>query len=216
MKLLKKEFRLCMHPAAWIMLGLSVLILIPNYPYAVSFFYMTLGIFFITQGGRENHDPAYTMTLPVSRREAVTGRILFACCLEGMQLLAAALLVLIKSLLGAGPNQAGMDANIALLGEGLILFSLFNLIFFPLYYKDVTKIGKPFVISSIAVFFYIVLAVVATYALPFARDQLDTPDPAHLGEKLLFLLAGLLCFLCCTALSMRLSAKRFERLDLQL
>ena len=32
-KLLKKEWALCMHPAAWIMLGLSTLILIPNYPY---------------------------------------------------------------------------------------------------------------------------------------------------------------------------------------
>ena len=37
-KLLKKEWALCMHPAAWIMLGLTALILIPNYPYAVSFF----------------------------------------------------------------------------------------------------------------------------------------------------------------------------------
>ena len=216
MKLLKKEFRLCMHPAAWIMLGLSVLILIPNYPYAVSFFYMTLGIFFITQGGRENHDPAYTMTLPVSRREAVMGRILFACCLEGMQLLAAALFTLIKTLLGAGPNQAGMDANLALLGEGLILFSLFNLIFFPMYFRDVSKIGKPFVVSSIAVFLYIVLAVAATYVLPFVRDRLDTPDPAHMGEKLVFLLFSLLIFLGCTALSMRLSIKGFEKLDLQL
>ena len=63
-KLLKKELRLCLHPAAIIMLGMALLILIPGYPYAVSFFYTMLGLFFIAQGSRENHDVAFTLTLP--------------------------------------------------------------------------------------------------------------------------------------------------------
>lgn len=216
MNLLKKEFRLCMHPAAWIMLGLCLLILIPNYPYTVSFFYMTLGIFFISQGGRENHDASYTLSLPVSRSEAVKGRILFCCCLEVMQLAAAAVIVLLKSLLGAGPNGAGMDANIALLGEGLILFSLFNLIFFPGYYRDIRKIGKPFIIASIAVFLYITAGVAATYAVPLVRDRLDTPDPEHMAIKLVFFGASAVVYAAFTGLAVRLSVKRFEKLDLQL
>ena len=44
MKLLKKEFRLCLHPTGLIMPMLGSMVLIPNYPYAVSFFYMTLAI----------------------------------------------------------------------------------------------------------------------------------------------------------------------------
>ena len=48
LKLLRKEWTLCLHPAALIMLGLSTLTLIPNYPYTVSFFYTTLGLFFIS------------------------------------------------------------------------------------------------------------------------------------------------------------------------
>ena len=52
-KLLKKELKLCLHPAAVIMLGLTLLILIPGYPYTVSFFYVMLGLFFIAQGARE-------------------------------------------------------------------------------------------------------------------------------------------------------------------
>lgn len=216
MNLLKKEFRLCMHPAAWIMLGLCLLILIPSYPYTVSFFYMTLGIFFISQGGRENHDASYTLSLPVSRSEAVKGRILFCCCLEVMQLAAAAVIVLLKSLLGAGPNGAGMDANIALLGEGLILFSLFNLIFFPGYYRDIRKIGKPFIIASIAVFLYITAGVAATYAVPLVRDRLDTPDPEHMAIKLVFFGASAVVYAAFTGLAVRLSVKRFEKLDLQL
>ena len=216
MNLLKKEFRLCMHPAAWIMLGLCLLILIPNYPYTVSFFYMTLGIFFICQGGRENHDVTYTMTLPVSRRDAVKGRILFACCLEILQWITAAAMIVLKRFIAPGPNAAGMDANIALLGEGLLLFGVFNLLFFPAYYKDVTKVGKPFVVASVAVFVYIVLSVAAAYAVPFVRDTLDTPDPEHIAAKTVFLAGALLWYAASAALSIHLSVRRFERLDLQL
>lgn len=213
--LLKKEFRLCMHPAAWIMLSTCALALVPNYPYAVSFFYMTLGIFFICIGGRENHDAAYTMTLPVSRAAVVKGRVLFVCCLEGLQWLVMAAIVLIKRF-APGPNAAGMDANIALLGEGLILFGLFNIIFFPAYYRNISKVGVPFVKASIAVFLYVILAVAAAYTVPFVRDQLDTPDPDHLTAKLGFLALGLVWFTGLTLLSVRLSVRRFEKLDLQL
>lgn len=214
--LLKKEFRLCMHPAAWIMLSTCALALVPNYPYAVSFFYMTLGIFFICIGGRENHDAAYTMTLPVSRAAVVNGRVLFVCCLEGLQWLVMAAIVLIKRFIAPGPNAAGMDANIALLGEGLILFGLFNIIFFPAYYRNISKVGVPFVKASIAVFLYVILAVAATYTVPFVRDQLDTPDPDYLTAKLGFLALGLVWFTGLTLLSVRLSVRRFEKLDLQL
>ncbi len=215
MKLLKKEFRLCVHPAAWMMLALGALILTPNYPYAVSFFYMTLGIFFICLSSRENHDAAYTLTLPVSRRDMVRGRVLLSCCLEGLDLAVCAAFIVLKNLIGGGKNAAGMDANLALLGEGLLLFSLFHIIFFPAWYKDIAKVGKPFVAASAAVFLYIVLALVSTYALPFVRDCLDTPDPAHLPEKLLFLLLSAGCYGLCTALSIRWSARNFEALDLQ-
>ena len=282
MKLLKKEFRLCVHPAAWMMLALGALILTPNYPYAVSFFYMTLGIFFICLSSRENHDAAYTLTLPVSRRDMVRGRVLLCCCLEGLDPVFLSLVdpsgvgedVLVRlrehgvdtrfirkvhegmgTWLAVFDNNNDVCASISrrpelgplltvlqekgnlsrkglaaalgltpaamtkitaeLLGEGLLLFSLFHIIFFPAWYKDIAKVGKPFVAASAAVFLYIVLALVSTYALPFVRDCLDTPDPAHLPEKLLFLLLSAGCYGLCTALSIRWSARNFEALDLQ-
>ena len=216
MKLLKKEFRLCLHPTALLMPWLGALILTPNYPYAVSFFYMTLGIFFVCLTARENHDAAYTMTLPVSRKQAVEGRMLFACCLEIFQLALCGVFLLIKGKIGNTPNAAGLDAGVAVLGDGLLLFTLFNLIFFPAYYRDVNKVGKAFVIASAAVFFYIVLGIAATYALPFVRDALDTPDPAHMTEKVIFLAVALVIYIIGTVLALRLSVKRFEQLDLQL
>ena len=55
-RLLQKELRLAMHPASVGFLLLSALLLIPNYPYYVTFFYTSLGVFFICLGGRENKD----------------------------------------------------------------------------------------------------------------------------------------------------------------
>ena len=216
MKLLKKELRLCMHPTAYLMPFLSVLLLVPNYPYSVSFYYVTLSIFFICLTARENHDAAYTLSLPVSRGDMVRGRILVTCCVEMVQMLLCALFIFLKSRIGYQPNSAGLDAGIAVLGEGFLVYGLFHIVFFPLLYKDINQVGKAFAIASVVVFVYIAFSVAATYVIPFFRDALDTPDPEHLTEKLIFLGAGAVFFLAATLTALRVSIKRFERVDLQL
>ena len=216
MKLLRKEFTLCMHPAAYVMLLLSAMVLIPGYPYGVSCFYMALGIYFICLSARENHDAAYTLTLPVSRRDAVAGRILFCALLELVQLLLMGLFTVIKYAIGTMLNPAGLDAGLALIGEGFLIFTLFNLIFFPIYYRDINKPGKAFATGSIAVFLWVAGEVVATYAVPFVQYVLDTPDPAHMSEKALFTLGGLALWAGGTYSVMLRSTKRFETADLSL
>lgn len=214
--LLKKEFRLCLHPAALVMLATSALLLVPNYPFGVSFFYMALGIFFICLDGRENHDAAFTLALPVSRREAVRGRVLFCACLELMQLALCAAFAALRSRWIGADNQAGMDGNLALIGQGFLLFGVFNIVFFPAHYRDIGKVGVPFALGAAAMFLLITLDIVATYAVPFVRDVLDTPDPAHLGAKLACLAAGAAAWLILTGAAIRVAARRFEALDLQL
>lgn len=56
-ELLKKEISLVLHPTNWLFLALSALVLVPNYPYYVTFFYTGLGIFFLCLSGRENQGP---------------------------------------------------------------------------------------------------------------------------------------------------------------
>ena len=216
MKMLMKEWKLCMHPTGYIMLLCAALILVPGYPYGVSCFYMGLAVYFICLTARENHDASYTLTLPVSRRAAVRARILFCSVLEVIDLLLIALFILIKQLIGNVPNPAGLDAGVALIGEGMILFAIFNMIFFPVYYRDINKPGKAFLPAAAAMFLWIILEVVGTYAVPFLRDVLDQPDPRYMSDKLLFTLGGLALFLGGTALSIQRSVKKFEELDLSL
>ena len=216
MKLVMKEWKLCMHPTGYLMPLLAVLVLVPGYPYGVCCFFVGLAIFFICLTAREDHDAGYTLMLPVSRRDAVRARILFCAALEVADLTLMGVFILVKKAVGSLPNPAGLDAGAALIGEGMIIFALYNLVFFPNYYKDINKPGKAFAFAATAVFLWICLEIVGTYTVPFLRDILDRPDPEHMGEKLVFTLGGLALFLAGTALSVRLSAKGFEAADLSL
>ena len=215
MKLLMKEWKLCIHPTAYIMLLCAALILVPGYPYGVSCFYMGLAIFFICLTARENHDATYTLMLPVSRGDAVKGRILFCTLLEVIDLLVMGVFILIKYAIGTQPNPAGLDAGLALIGDGMIIFAIFNLIFFPIYYTDINKPGKAFGFAAAAVFLWIILEIISTYTVPFFQ-MLDTPDPRNMSDKALFTLTGLALFLAGTAKSIQLSTKKFEEVDLKL
>ncbi len=216
MNLLIKEWKLCMHPTGYIMLLCTALILVPGYPYGVSCFYMGLAIYFICLTAREDHDAAYTLMLPASRRDAVRARILFCTVLETADLLLMAVFILVKNAIGTVPNPAGLDAGVALIGEGMIIFAIFNMIFFPRYYRDINKPGMAFMLAAAAVFAWIILEIVGTYTIPFLRDILDRPDPKYMSDKLLFTLGGLALFAAGTALSIRQSAKKFEEADLSL
>lgn len=216
MKLLAKEWKLCMHPMGWLMPLLAVLVLVPGYPYGVCCFYTTLGVFFICLTARENHDAGFTLTLPVSRGDMVRARILLCVILEILQLALMGVFILIRPVIGADPkNPAGLDAGLAVIGEGFIIYAIFNLIFFPRYYRDINKPGVAFVIAAAAVFVWIVFSVVATYVVPFFK-ALDTPDPTSIRDKALFTFGGLALFAAGTLLAARRSEKKFESVDLNL
>ena len=143
-------------------------------------------------------------------------RILLCAGLEVIDLLLIGLFILVKGAAGSMPNPAGLDAGLALLGEGMILFAIYNMIFFPMYYRDINKPGKAFGFAASAMFLWIVLEVAGTYTVPFVRDVLDQPDPRYMSDKALFTLGGLALFLGGTAWSIQTSAKRFGEVDLSL
>lgn len=213
-KLLKKEFLLSMHPITPLMLILSAMVMIPNYPYAVMFFYMTLAVFFTCMIGRENHDVIYTMTLPVAKRDIVKARIYFVVILELLQMLLLVPFSLLRQSVNSMGNEAGMDANIVLFAEGFLLFGIFNLLFFYSYYKNVDKVGISFVKATVVFFILVAIDAVATHAMPFVRNCLDTTDPEYLEYKLIALCAGIVLYLIMTIWVCKVSINNFEKQDL--
>ena len=70
-------------------------------------------------------------------------------------------------------------------------------------------------LASTVVFLLVTADVVLTYALPFWRDVLDTPDPQNLGAKLGFDAVCLGLFVVMTLAALNISRRRFERQDIR-
>ena len=212
--LLRKEIRLALHPTAPLFLALSSMLIIPNYPYLVAFFYTGLAVFFTCLNGRENQDVGYTLLLPVSKHDVVKARFLTVMLLETAQVIVAIPFAVLRQRLIAAPNAVGMDANIALFGFAFLLLGLFNLTFFRVYYRDVKKVGTAFLWSSAAVFVFICTVEACAHAVPFVRDVLDTPDPLHLPAKMTALAAGVLLWLMLSGVALRRAIRDFDHQDL--
>lgn len=213
--LLYKEFRLVSHPTVWLFLALSAMMLIPNYPFYVVFFYTSLGIFFCCLNGRENNDIFFTAALPVKKTDIVTARFLFVVMIQLLQVLIAIPFALLRnSIPSLGSNLAGMDANPALFGLSFVMMGLFDLVFFTLYYKAPAQVGRHFAIASVVQFLYILVMEGCTFAVPFFRDKLDTMGSQYMAEKLTVLGIGIVVYIILVLLSLSRCKKSFEGLDI--
>ena len=209
-----KEWRLAMSPVPLLFLLLSGLILIPNYPYYVTFFYNGLGIFMLMQSMRENRDTAYMMLLPVTKAQMVRARFRTVVQLELLQVLACVPFMLVRASYGHLNNAVGIEANAAFLGLGLVQMGLFNLVFFPLHYKNAYDLGKPFVAASAAELLYIILAESCDHVIPYMKTVCESYALADQLRQLPVLLGGALVFAGLTVWARTVSARRFEQVDL--
>ena len=216
-KLLLKEFNLAMHPTNLIFLSFSAMLLIPNYLYYTIFFYTSLAVFFLCLSGRENHDIYYSMMLPVRKRDIVTSRFSFVVILELLQILLAIPFAIIRQNYPADivpGNQAGIDANIAFFGVSLLMLGLFNFVFFTSYYKNTDKVGTSFLRGTIAEMLVILLAETSVHAVPYVKNNIDTPDNAFLGGKLVILFVGIVAFVLFSVFGCKKSIRLFEQSDM--
>ena len=213
--LIKKEFFLCLHPTEYIYLLFAALILVPNYPYELIFFFSGLSVFCASLAARENGDLAFTCSLPVKKRDVPLARIAVTVIFQCALLALTAVCIAVKQTTFPEElriNLVGNSANLAFCGFGALVLGTFNLTFFPLYYRNPNKVGVPFLISSAVQFVLIGLLILLRH-LPFAAP-IASPDPADIGTKLAVLLAGLTLSCIMNALAARLSMKAFEKVDL--
>ena len=111
-------------------------------------------------------------------------------------------------------NAVGIEANAAFLGLSLVLLGVFNRIFFPMHYKNAYDLGKPFLLSSIALALGVLVLETLQHILPYLNDVCDSYAAADQLRQIPVLLGGLLVFSLLTARSFTLSVHRFEAADL--
>lgn len=111
--LLYKEYKMEV-PVVYLFLSFILLLMVPGYPYTVSFFYTCLGIFFCFQTARENKDILYMITLPVAKKDIVKARYLTVLIIEGIQiLLSLPVAVVLRGTVLKYENVAGIEADAA-------------------------------------------------------------------------------------------------------
>ena len=216
LNLIKKEIALCMHPTAFIFLFFAVLVFVPNYPYEVIFFFSCLSIFFCCMMTRENGDIAFSCTLPIKKEHIPFAKMIVVFGLQCIILLLVGIIGAIKgAVLPAEQfvNQAGISANLALVGNGAILLGIFNLIFFPCYFKKPDKIGVPFVIAAIVLFVLIGVFIVLRWVTPLYSITLNGLNSENTGAKIVALAIGVAVYVVLSAISCKLSMKNFQKID---
>ena len=210
--LLQKELRLAVHPSMYIFVCLGALVLIPAYPYGVVFFFAMLGIFQSMMYARETRDIYFTALLPVRKRDAVKAKLLLASFAQLTQLLLSVPFAFLRTLYLPEGNPVGIEANAAYYGFGLMIFGIFNLVFFTQFFKTAYKAGVAFLTALIPCTLCI-FAMEASVHFP-GLGWLDGTDGASLARQAPILLAGIAVYAGTWYWTFRAASKRFEQVDL--
>jgi hypothetical protein len=109
-------------------------------------------------------------------------------------------------------NPAGIEANVAYYGFGLMVYTIFNVIFLTHFFKTGYRVGWSFLWAIIPATLGVLLMEIVVHFPQFA--WLDSVEGAMLFRQLPILLAGILVYILGTAIAYRVSTKRFDIVDL--
>ena len=210
--LIKKEFLLSAHPMTYVFMFFGVMLLIPSYPYYITFFYVTLGLFFSFMNGRENRDLYFDAILPVSKKDTVRAKTAFVWIVEIIAVVFSVPFAFITQKINPnGSNLAGIEANVAFYGLSLIMLAVFNAVFLCSFFKTAYKVGKSFLFACIPTALFIAAAEAADH-MPVIGDFLEGKGGQLVQLPVLFV--GIAVFTVSYFAVNKQCAKIFEKVDL--
>jgi len=212
--LLRKEFGLVIHPLFFLTALFGVLLLIPNWVYFVALMYfLFIAVPNIFMNVKAQNDTGFSVLLPVRKSDVVKARIWSISILEIVQIAVAAIFVAISIKINPKGNFL-IDANLAYLGCSFIMYGIFNMVFFPLFYKTAYKIGMPLIAALVITFLYTSIIEVLVVLVPPVAHVLDGVNSMALMRQIPVLIAGIILFIALNWLAFKRAAKNFEEVDL--
>ena len=228
--LLYKEFRLAFHPICYIFVFLfPLMILIPKYPIGVGFIYILTCypiIFLGANKGQQSNDLLFSTLQPVRKKDIVLARIITIAIMQFVYIALLAALnplgQLIAENIPADPSSPlqmlsvpGIERSgiVNLLAIGIVGFTIADIIFFPIYYKN----GKSIVMSTLFTIFgfvaYIALFTIAFCYIPGMEWYYEFMSFADLWIQFIVLAGALVIYVAVHFLVYKISARRLERVD---
>lgn len=229
--LIRKELLLTIHPAAWLLAMMSLLIFVPSYPNTVFVLYLMTSLVLLFNGIKENKDDLYMASLPVRKRDAVKARFSSIVIYQCLSILLAlvAVLVIRFFLLGKEPygsvkqlgDGVGMAASLAFIGMSFFIIGVCDLIFLPWHYRSGGKMLAPMLVS-------LIVGVALCFGVE-AFGSLEKHGPESIRSfihlfnvietdtivcQLIVLFGGIVLYGLFNFLAYKLSAKHYELRDL--
>lgn len=212
--LLNKEARLATPLLTYCFLAFSLLTFCPGYPILLSAFFVCLGIFQSYQTGLTNHDLLYSVLLPVSKKDIVKSKFIFALILEGTAFIFITIITIIRMIF---LNQnlvyrmnALMNANLLFLAFSLLIFSKFNYFFLKGFFRTGYRLLVPFMWFTLASLITMMIAETLHHLPGLAGLNSST---GLLIVQILSLVIALLSFILITYVSYKKAAADFEKID---
>lgn len=214
--LIKKEFKLSAHILSYVFIAFGLMTFIPGYPILVGVFFSCLGIFQSFQSYRESNDIAYTILLPVSKKDIVKAKFIFVLTIQFLTFLIMFIITIIRMTVLVDVEAYVLNplltANLVFLGYVLVIYGLFNFLFVRGFFKTAYKFGKPFVSFTVVGFLVILLAESLRY-IP-GLEALNSLGFNNISIQLTGLMVGFIINVLLNYISYKYSVKSFERIDL--
>jgi len=213
--LLYKDYKLFWHSYVFVYLIFGTFLLIPSWPYFIAFSYIIwLGFCITFFVGRSNQDIFFSVSLPVRKKDTVLARVCSIAVIELLQIIIAIPFAVLNNMIYNDGNGAGMNVNFAFFGFIFIMYAVFNIIFLPGFYKTAYNVGKPMILGIIGAAVFAAIFNVVVLLVPVLKTNLNGLGTSHLASQLSVLLIGIGLFVGLTWLTYKISANRFEKVDL--
>lgn len=185
----------------------AAMLLIPDWIYVVAFMYLFwLTIPAVYSEYNAQNDLIFTQTLPVRKNDIVISKILAIVFNQLLYIIAAIIFAVISNII-YGPTRLFFNLNPAFFGHILVMFSIFNLIFFPKYFKTAYFFGKAAILASLVAISYAVLIEGLNIGLIAVNNVIESNN----GLIQLGLLAiGMLIYLLSLFITIKKSITNFE------
>lgn len=162
--------------------------------------------------GRETNDIYYTALLPVQKRDTVKAKCLLMVLAQMTQLLISLPFAVLRLRVLPNGNPAGIEANLAYYGFGFMIYSIFNFILLTQFFKTAYKVGKAFLLAITPAAIGVIIMEVIVHIPEF--KWLDSVVPDLLLKQLPILVIGILIYIFSMLIAYKISANRFQRVDL--
>ncbi len=214
--LIFKDFRLSINSFFIIFMPIltGVLFLIPQWPFFLAlmyFFFISIPTIFGMFNSQ--NDFGFSIMMPVSKNDIAKARIISFIIIELLHIITGVIFAFIHVKI-YGIFNFMLNLNLAFFGLAFLMFALFNLVFFPLYFRTAYNFGIPTIVGNIVVILFVTAIEFIVLTNNRIAELLEGNTPEMKMVQVGILIAGIALFIILNFVTYKVSAAKFEQIDL--